>query len=63
MIHVPGVYRWVCEAIVPFDKVKAIEVFKSLGMEDADAEALANPKQEVTVSEDGEDLILEFEIL
>lgn len=62
-IYTPGMFRWVREAVAPFDKKKAIEVLESLGLQNADAKALANPKQKVDTTVDGEDLLLEFEIV
>lgn len=61
-IYTPGVFRWVREAVAPFDKKKAIEVLEALGLQNADAEALADPKQKVDTTVDGEDLLLEFEV-
>jgi len=59
-VYAPGMFRWVREAVAPFNKKKAIEVLEALGLQKADAKALANPKQEVTTTVDGEDLLLEF---
>jgi len=59
-VYAPGVFLWVREAIAPFDEKKATEVLEALGLEQADAKVLANPKQEVKTTIDGEDLLLKF---
>jgi hypothetical protein len=59
-VYAPGMFRWVRESIAPFGEKKAIEVLEALGLEQADAKALANPKQEVKTTIEGEDLLLEF---
>jgi len=59
-VYSPGIFRWVRAAVAPFDKKKATEVLEALGLKQADAKALANPKQEVKTTIDGEDLLLEF---
>lgn len=59
MIHSPGVFRWIIEAIRPFDVSKARELFAAMGLPDEVAGRLAESDPGVSVSYDGEIVIVE----
>lgn len=59
-VYAPGMFRWVREAVAPFNKKKATEVLEALGLPTDDAKVLSNHKHEVKTTIDGEDLLLEF---
>lgn len=59
MIHTPGVFRWIVEAIRPFDIPKARELFAALGLPETVAAMLADSDPRITWQVEGETLILE----
>lgn len=61
-IYSPGMFRWIREAVAPFDRDKAAELLRAMGMKDDDANALADPDHPVTTEVEGEDLLLEFDL-
>jgi hypothetical protein len=59
MIHSPGVFRWILETIRPFDVPKAQELFAAMGLPEEVAARLAESDPGVSVTYDGETVIVE----
>ena len=58
MIHSPGVFRWITEAIRPFDTPKAAELFAAMGLPEDIAGRLAESDPLISVSYDDETAIV-----
>jgi hypothetical protein len=59
-IHAPGLFRWIREAVAPSNKKQAAKFLRSMGMKPTDSRFLADPKNEVKTTPDGDDLLIEF---
>jgi hypothetical protein len=59
MIHTPGVFRWIMEAVKPFQPRKARELFESLGLPPAVSKDLASKSPVSTWKTEGEIQIIE----
>lgn len=59
MIHSPGVFRWIIETVRPFDTPKATELFAAMGLPEDIAGRLAESDPLISVSYDGETVIVE----
>jgi hypothetical protein len=59
MIHSPGVFQWIIDAIRPFDKPRARELFAAMGLPEEVAGRLAESDPGVSVSYDEETVIVE----
>lgn len=59
MIHSPGVFRWIIETIRPFDIPQAAELFAAMGLPEDIAGRLAESDPLISVSYDGELVIVE----
>ena len=59
MIHSPGIFRWIIEAVRPFDTPKAAELFAAMGLPEDIAGRLAESDPLIAVSYDGETVIVE----
>lgn len=57
LIHSPGIFRWVMDAVLPFDNHKASEVLLALGIPEPVALALVDRDPAVTY-EYQDDLVL-----
>lgn len=60
LIHSPGVFRWIIETVRPFDIPKARELFAAMGLPDEVAGRLAESDPGVSVTYDGETVIVEI---
>jgi hypothetical protein len=60
LFHVPGLFRWIRQAVAPHNRKHATELLEALGLKPTDAKFLANPKNKVKATPDGDDLLLEF---
>ena len=58
MICSPGVFRWIIEAIRPFDILKAAELFAAMGIPEDIAGRLAESDPLISVSYDGKTVIV-----
>lgn len=55
MVHSPGMIQFILAAIAPFDQPKAIDLFKAMGLPDADAVRIAAKDPTVAITYNDED--------
>jgi hypothetical protein len=59
-IYTPGFFRWIREAVAPYDRRQAFNLLEGLGFGSADAVYLSDHKNPVTATTAGETLVLEL---